>query len=313
MRRGFTLVELLVVIAIIGVLVALLLPAVQAARAAARRTQCTNQMKQVTLATLNYEDTHGELPPAYTQGSEKRHNIFAFLLPFLEERALADQYDFDKDWDSRFDPRDRTGSADPNAVYNWDVGQNRIETLICPMTPLHTINNPADYSVAQKWRPSTNANEATAILIRDRRLKPRGNWYSLLGSVYAGGKLKTRKLREVVDGLSHTIMWVEDAGRPKRYFKHHEVGDGATGASWPDPQAWFDVGHSPNAAWVSQYGACSNLLQNCYNDNEIYSFHINAANYSFGDGSVRELQDSISPEVFATLFTYAEEDIATEL
>ncbi|TWT98072.1 Fimbrial protein precursor [Botrimarina colliarenosi] len=312
-RAGFTLVELLVVIAIIGILVALLLPAVQAARAAARRTQCASQMKQVALATLNYEATHGELPPAYTTGDEKSHSIMAFLLPFIEENALADAYDFSKDWNDRFDPRDRTGSGGAEGgVYNFDIGQTRIETLVCPMTPTHTIENPSDYSVAQKWQ--TNSVSAMQVLMRTRRLRARENWYSLLGSVYQGGRLKKRRLREVVDGLSNTIMWVEDAGRPLQYYKSGvEVGDDATGASWPDPAAWFDVGHAPNAAWVTQYGSCPNLIQNCFNNNEIFSFHINAANYSFGDGSVRELQDSLSPEIFASLFTYAEEDLATEL
>ena len=101
-RRGFTLVELLVVIAIIGVLVALLLPAIQAAREAARRTQCKNNMRQLGLAVLNYETAKRVLPPAYhlNNGQIGNHSLFAFLLPYIEQTALAGQWDMQKNWSS---------------------------------------------------------------------------------------------------------------------------------------------------------------------------------------------------------------------
>ena len=105
-RRGFTLVELLVVIAIIGILIALLLPAVQAAREAARRSQCTNNMKQLGLALHNYHDTHLVFPPAgldyglaMTGGTEppgktvKNMNGLVLLLPYLEQQPLFDKFD----------------------------------------------------------------------------------------------------------------------------------------------------------------------------------------------------------------------------
>lgn len=93
-KRGFTLVELLVVIAIIGILVALLLPAVQAAREAARRMQCTNNLKQCGLALHNFHDTHGKLPPR--AGTEidrnrgERWSAFFHMLPYVEQQALYD-------------------------------------------------------------------------------------------------------------------------------------------------------------------------------------------------------------------------------
>ncbi len=102
---GFTLVELLVVIAIIGILIALLLPAVQAAREAARRSQCTNNLKQLSLAMHNYHDTFGVFPPgslgdpAWTGN----YNIYdghfgwpVFILPFVEQQALHERIDFNK-------------------------------------------------------------------------------------------------------------------------------------------------------------------------------------------------------------------------
>jgi prepilin-type N-terminal cleavage/methylation domain-containing protein len=89
-RAGFTLVELLVVIAIIGILVALLLPAIQAAREAARRTQCTNHLKQLALAAHNFQDTYGGLPPIVSHSEGP--TFFMHILPFVEQQALYDLY-----------------------------------------------------------------------------------------------------------------------------------------------------------------------------------------------------------------------------
>ena len=96
-RSGFTLVELLVVIAIIGVLVALLLPAVQAAREAARRMSCQNNIKQLSLALHNYESVHSTLPPAGIDTNQMSWTVL--LLPFFEQQSLYDQFNFNKgDW-----------------------------------------------------------------------------------------------------------------------------------------------------------------------------------------------------------------------
>src|SRR5215208_6344831 len=89
-HRGFTLVELLVVIAIIGILVALLLPAVQAAREAARRTQCTNNLKQLGIAMLNYESAKHELPPGLNECCWGTWQVA--ILPYLEETAMSALY-----------------------------------------------------------------------------------------------------------------------------------------------------------------------------------------------------------------------------
>jgi prepilin-type N-terminal cleavage/methylation domain-containing protein/prepilin-type processing-associated H-X9-DG protein len=101
-RKAFTLVELLVVIAIIGILISLLLPAVQAAREAARRSQCSNNLKQLALAALNFEDVMKRLPPAadvdpsittFNQTSGRQLSWIVFILPYIEQAAAAEQFD----------------------------------------------------------------------------------------------------------------------------------------------------------------------------------------------------------------------------
>ncbi len=98
-RTAFTLVELLVVIAIIGILIALLLPAVQSAREAARRMQCSNNLKQLGLSLLNFESANKRLPPAAVTDTGGRvifgnsnRSAFVFMLPYFEEKSTADLY-----------------------------------------------------------------------------------------------------------------------------------------------------------------------------------------------------------------------------
>ncbi|MCA9101276.1 MAG: DUF1559 domain-containing protein [Planctomycetales bacterium] len=99
--RAFTLLELLVVMAIIGLAIALLLPATRQAREPARRSQCSNNLRQIGLALLNYHDTHGALPPAYTEGADgnRLHSWRTLLLPYMEHPELYGRIDLDVPWD----------------------------------------------------------------------------------------------------------------------------------------------------------------------------------------------------------------------
>lgn len=130
-QNGFTLVELLVVIAIIGVLVALLLPAVQAAREAARRASCNNNMRQMALAVHNYADSHnGTLPPGgITNGlcclTKSKTSWTIELLPYIEYGNLYDRYDQDED-------NEATGDLDHDGKDNSFVREQQVAVYLCP-------------------------------------------------------------------------------------------------------------------------------------------------------------------------------------
>jgi len=123
-RLAFTLVELLVVIAIIGILIGMLLPAVQAVREAARRTKCQNNLKQLGLAALNFESAQMAFPPGVVDNDDNLqdalHTGWVFLLPYFEQDTVADQYDMNSSW---------------NSTTNLPLAQVSIEMLNCPSNP----------------------------------------------------------------------------------------------------------------------------------------------------------------------------------
>lgn len=140
-ERGFTLVELLVVIAIIGILVALLLPAVQAAREASRRMSCSNNLKQLALASHNYHDTYKRMPLNYSQwgggGKPTRDPLDGLtsswmitVLPFIEQQPLYDRIDFN--FGVRNDPRNATFGAGTVGPSNEWVAYQIIPAFLCP-------------------------------------------------------------------------------------------------------------------------------------------------------------------------------------
>ena len=135
-RSGFTLIELLVVIAIIAVLIALLLPAVQAAREAARRMQCTNNLKQIGLAMHGYHDQQGTLPPGIKGccwGS-----WLVYVLPFVEQQSLFNAWN--SVGDDRYDGSIQGGMFRYDGVANITVVSTRINAYLCPSDPNNLTN-----------------------------------------------------------------------------------------------------------------------------------------------------------------------------
>jgi prepilin-type N-terminal cleavage/methylation domain-containing protein/prepilin-type processing-associated H-X9-DG protein len=275
---GFTLVELLVVIAIIGVLIALLLPAVQAAREAARRMQCTNHLKQIGLALHNYEGSYRVFPPAYSR--RPGHNMLTFILPQLEQTTIYDRYRWDLAWD---DPaNDRATQVD-------------VEVFLCPTADSgrHYVS---DYATCE-YVPNVQARRD---LIASGAITPRPRWDGLFekgdpGDDYA----PANPIAKVRDGLSNTFMLFEDSSRPIEYENGKATGNrNVTGAEWANRKAEF---------WI--HLLCGPRIINCTNDNEIYSFHPGGANFLYGDGSVHFQPETIDPETFVSLFTRDARDV----
>ncbi len=185
-RNAFTLVELLVVIAIIGILVSLLLPAVQAAREAARRMQCSNNLKQLGLAAHNYLAAHSRLPLCLN-GTAKPLSVHAYLLPFIEQNALYNQVDFKTSW---------------NSLTNVVAMGTAVPTFICPSEP--TSKLPIG------WAGTTyRANQGSQILYA----KPPTDSSNInFGMPAPNGVFipdRSLKAAEITDGMSNTAAFSE--------------------------------------------------------------------------------------------------------
>ena len=186
-RAAFTLVELLVVIAIIGVLVALLLPAVQAAREAARRMQCTNHIKQVVLAAHNYHDTMLRFPAGRQPPSDA--TAICFLLPYLEQSTKLDTFDF----------------TQASTINNWTVnGKARQQDVKFYLCPSDTSNARTAFGSEQigrnNYMPNMGGNASWWDVAQDTvRIPSTGVFFN---------RSKVR-MAEITDGTSNTAMFSE--------------------------------------------------------------------------------------------------------
>jgi prepilin-type N-terminal cleavage/methylation domain-containing protein len=229
---GFTLVELLVVIAIIGILIGLLLPAVQAAREAARRSQCTNNLKQLGLAAHLHHDQYQHLPPGLGYYSIDNNVVFGtyffHLLPFFEQGNL-----YQRAWGSVPFP---TGSTAMYYPGNNNVYSQSVPTLLCPSDPsvepdgIVTVNGaswgPVDgvLFAAACYAPNAMVNAKTDLTTNPPTTDPQG---------------KTR-FAEITDGTSYTILHAEKYARCSSDSMPPAIGDGGT---------WWAYSASPFFGW----------------------------------------------------------------
>jgi prepilin-type N-terminal cleavage/methylation domain-containing protein/prepilin-type processing-associated H-X9-DG protein len=342
-RSAFTLIELLVVIAIIAVLIALLLPAVQAAREAARRSQCTNNLKQMGLALHNYESTNGSFPPAgestfypatgnpETQFVDGAYSPLARILPFMEGGSQFNAINFSLDYN------DLTAA-------NYTGTSAVINVFLCPSSVRSNADgrdalDPTDTGV-KLFGKGYGLQDYGATCYTD--IDPNGQPVTGTGATpyrnklsRADGLLKkgSTRIAEILDGTSNTIAIGEDAGRDARfkspYQETDQIGSTLKGDPvlqgytptrnvpggyrrywrWAEPDGSYGVSGAPNNKFLpSNEGTdfSPNVVSagnNAGNNDELYSFHAGGVNCLFGDGSVKFIKDSINVKTLRGLVT----------
>jgi prepilin-type N-terminal cleavage/methylation domain-containing protein/prepilin-type processing-associated H-X9-DG protein len=300
-RPGFTLVELLVVIAIIGVLVSLLLPAVQAAREAARRMQCTNNLKQVALALHNFHDTHRRFPlsnPLVTRPTDGlaivQYPWQLRVLMYLEAGNLYDRWDHDLGFS---EGTNRGLLTTPLPFYK------------CPSTPTPAVAEfqppspalSADHAALAGQNYQASVVEYMPILsVPEPPMTPTmPRFEGILNHV------EHRRMADVLDGLSNTILLVEATGMPTRFNRRI--------ASGPSNPAFGHIGNWNRSLLirVSPDGVAlqgGNCLVNCTNHVgvNLFSFHPGGANVAMGDGAVRWISENVTMDTIFRLAARAD-------
>lgn len=279
-RRGFTLVELLVVIAIIGILIALLLPAVQAAREAARRSQCSNHLKQLGLALLNYEGSYKTLPPAGIISNQLPWNVL--ILGFMEQGPLYEKLDFRQGW---FADHGRGALA-----------LNRIDTFLCPSaveasqrSSLHPVNN--DYPFTRHYYgilgpKGTNTYANTPYKCTDEAKAYGGNCNQGTSGFPAGVKLA-----EITDGTSNSYLLGECSWQGLTRYR-----------SWM--QGYYtesDYGHAIFGSRNANLPINSNSNSALFNDVPFGSQHPGGCQFAMTDGSVRFVSETIEKRIYLAI------------
>lgn len=285
-QNGFTLVELLVVIAIIGVLVALLLPAVQAAREASRRSSCSNNLKQQGLALQNYHDTYLAFPTTNQLGMPQ--SIFTRMLPFIEQQNLYEKYNLKLDW---------TDPANRQAVTSY------VSVYTCPSTPIRKRTVPvtmASGTVNVYCTDYSDMVDTDIVLNSMGLLDPQttSNRNAALAIDWANPKMSN-----ITDGTSTSMMIIEDAGRPELWqFGKKSPGGGLFGAGcWADYAQLVNIDGTDPATGASP----GRIPVNGTNAWEVYAFHPGGAHVQFADGHISLINTQIDIRTFCMLVTCA--------
>jgi prepilin-type processing-associated H-X9-DG protein/prepilin-type N-terminal cleavage/methylation domain-containing protein len=290
-RRAFTLIELLVVIAIIGVLVGLLLPAVQKIREAANRMKCQNNLKQIGLALHNFHGTHDGFPPGRVLGpfaplnipANVEHGSFPFFLPYLEQEALARQYRYDLSW---FHPDNQ-----PAVTMHLKVAQ-------CPSAEpdrMVTGGRGLGYGGKAACTDYAAIRNVDQELVNSGLVDRVGIYQSAMCHNFMGSLD-----RSIPDGASTSLVFGEVAGRPAAYAAGRKVpgGDEVLGGPW----ASFDNGLTVKGFSFDGTTKPGRCAINC-NNQDVYSFHPGGANILFADGHVKFVSAAIDVREFVKLVT----------
>tara|TARA_Y100001933_G_C18961595_1_gene548409 strand:- start:500 stop:1528 length:1029 start_codon:yes stop_codon:yes gene_type:complete len=314
-REAFTLIELLVVIAIIGVLVGLLLPAVQQAREAARRASCINHMKQIGIAIHSYNDANKKLPPGgeWEQGApwrvlqstgarptgpnRERGGVLVRLLPFLEENALYSQIDFEG------------GTVASQMVNGKRVREYVIVTYLCP-TDIHdgtlrrgnSVRAISNYGAnyGPSWAGGNgNPNCPCGQNYNSYRPLTNTGHTNPAGPFSREGNLFICKLNEITDGLSKTIFFGEVrancSAHQRNGWAHTNNGNGLFNTLYPlnydscskDVASAGGDGCGAECNWKTEFG--------------YKSLHLGVLNFLMGDGAVTSLSENVDHTAFQLL------------
>lgn len=308
---GFTLVEMLVVIAIIGILLGLLLPAVQAAWEAARRVKCANQLKQLALAAQEYHATYNCFPPGVDRSTSQKSSLFVFLLPYLEEGSLYDQW--------------KQPNADRQAL-----AASVMSGLVCPSDriPANPVRNRVSnfrYGLA-----SYGGNGGTrSFRPNSPDLKTDGIFFEVGSASRPLGGQRAIRIADITDGVSRTLLFGERSHRDANYDSFAVLGweqtlgeygywtgsggDLALGdvtlSSYAELNYRVPMSYSNRAKASppanSRIGFCY------YADLRLCAFgsnHPGGANFAMADGSVRFLDNDIPLETLRALSTRSGEE-----
>jgi prepilin-type N-terminal cleavage/methylation domain-containing protein len=311
-RRGFTLIELLVVIAIIGVLIALLLPAVQKVREAANRSSCLNNLKQIGLAVHNYHNTHEALPPLRIASGDGWATFFVLIMPFMEQSPIESQWDLTRKYSDQ----------------SVTARQTQVKSYYCP-----SRRGPTGFSVAEDWyvndatpppepHPAEELQERFsaannplgalgdyAACVGDMRGTPNNpnseNWFNtksngaivIANSIISADQTVTTftsntRLSSITDGTSNTFL-AGEKHVPLGMFGRPKVGDGALySGAWTcfagriagveDPLAQSPTDITPSAGVVDGIYA-----------RKFGSYHPGVCQFVFCDGSARAIRTTI--------------------
>ena len=311
-RRGFTLVELLVVIAIIGVLIGLLLPAVQSAREAARRSSCTNNLKQLGLGFHNYASTFKVFPKSRPMDQQTptpgEMSWCTLLLDFMEEGGLSGRYDKKQAWTS---------------AANVAVGQQVIGAFVCPSAPA-VPRRAVDASVPNTDTPPVDLTNLAGkvmgpsdyiVMHRVRRRFYSANGLTVPAADLEGAldRFNTTKLQQITDGLSKTMLAMECAARPNHFMIGRDQGrvlQRPEGYGWVDKDGGAGSldGSDETTGAINGGSGTGKCIMGCNNDSEPYSFHVGGMTAMMADGSVRFVSRDVSAATFAALQTRAGND-----
>lgn len=305
LRSGFTLIELLVVITIIGILVAILLPAVQQSREAARRTQCKNNLKQIITATHNFEALHQQFPPGHVSidancspqgpfvGSNPGLGCLALLLPQLDSSPLINKIDTFKGLKSPYPTIPPCTTPHPAWFYSestWEVAQAKVAAFQCPSDTFTGTREYSELYMVHVWCGDTSVEGSRCLPNGESAWL--GGWvtsrdYNLGRTSYLGvsGILgvvpnQFRRWNGVFGGWTRTRMAdIHDGSSNTIAFGEHTGADDYN-------NVWISIG-----AYPTYYGIGRNFYQ-------FGSEHTGGAHFAFADGSVKFLSENINQRVY---------------